>query len=65
MYTLEKNDASPSCILCILMPQIIPLLTLTLVCMWYEESNPRVQDPIAMEHRKLVYDSGVDFLMKT
>ena len=22
------------------MPQIIPLLTLTLICMWYEESTP-------------------------
>ena len=40
MYTLEKNNASPLCILCTLMPQIIPLLTLTLVHTWYEESNP-------------------------
>ena len=28
------------CILCTLMPQMIPLLTLTLVRMWYEESTP-------------------------
>ena len=29
MYTLEKNNTSPFCILCMLMPQIIALLTLT------------------------------------
>ena len=32
MYTVEKKNTSP---LCLLMPQIIPLLTLTLVCRWY------------------------------
>ena len=42
MYTLEKNSTSSLHILCTLMPQRIPLLTLTLICMWYEESNPWV-----------------------
>ena len=27
MYTLENNNTSPLCILCMLMPQIIPLRT--------------------------------------
>ena len=40
MYTLEKSNTSPLCILCMLMPQIIPLLTLMLVHMWYEEFAP-------------------------
>ena len=40
MYTLEKNNTSPLCILCMLMSQIIPLFTLTLVCTWHEESTP-------------------------
>jgi len=37
-----KKNAFLSCILCMLISQIkiIPLLTLTLVCMWYEESTP-------------------------
>ena len=35
------NNTSPLCILCTLMPQIIPLLTFTLVCTWYEESTSR------------------------
>ena len=39
MYTLENNNTSPLCILCILMPKT-RLLTLMLVCMWYEESTP-------------------------
>ena len=39
MYILENNDTSPLCILCTLMPRIIPLPTLTLVRMWYEEST--------------------------
>ena len=36
MYTLEKNNTSPLCVLYTLMPHIIPLLTLMLVCTWYE-----------------------------
>jgi hypothetical protein len=40
MYTLEKNKISPLCILCTLVPQVIRLLTLMLVCMWYKESHP-------------------------
>ena len=36
MYTLEKNKTSPLCILFMLVPQVIPLLTLMLVCMWYK-----------------------------
>ena len=43
MYTLEgggKGNTSLLCILCTLIPQIIPLLTLTLVRMLYEESTP-------------------------
>ena len=38
---LEKNNASPLCVLCKLMPQFTPLLTLTLVHMWYKNSPPR------------------------
>ena len=34
MYTLEKNNTSPLCTLCMLRPQIIPHLTLMLVHMW-------------------------------
>ena len=30
------------------MPQIIPLLTLTLICMWYEEPPPRVTDHVCV-----------------
>ena len=32
--------ASPLCITCMLMPQIIPFLIFTLICMWHEESTP-------------------------
>ena len=41
MYTLEKNNNPPLCIICTLMPQIIPLLKLTPIHIRYEESNPR------------------------
>ena len=37
MYTLEKNNTSPFCILCTLMPQIIPLLTFMPIHTWYED----------------------------
>ena len=37
VHTRTKDNTSP---LCMLKPQIIPLLTLTLVCTWYEESTP-------------------------
>ena len=40
MYTLEGNNTCLLCILCMLMTRMIPLLTLTLVCMSYEESTP-------------------------
>ena len=40
MFINVANNTSPLCILCMLMPQIIPLLILTLVCTWYEESTP-------------------------
>ena len=40
MSTLVKITTSPLCILCMLIPQIIPLLTLKLVHTWYEESTP-------------------------
>ena len=30
MFTLEEKKASPLCVLCTLMPQLIPLLTLML-----------------------------------
>ena len=40
MYTLEKENTSMLCILYTLMPQIIPLLTLTLVHVWYEKPTP-------------------------
>ena len=36
----KKEKKSPLCILYMLMPQILPLLTLTLVHTWYEESTP-------------------------
>ena len=39
MYTLEKNNTSPLCILCTLVSWTITLLVLTLVCTWYEEST--------------------------
>ena len=42
MYTLEKNNSSPLCILCMLMPQITPLLTLVFVHKWHEESTPKL-----------------------
>jgi hypothetical protein len=40
VYTLEKTNTSPLCILRMLVPQITPLLTLTLVHMEYEKSPP-------------------------
>ena len=40
MYILERNNTSPLCVLCTLMPQIISLLTLPLLHMWYGESTP-------------------------
>ena len=36
----RENDTSPTYILCMLIPQIISLPTLTLVYMWYEEFTP-------------------------
>ena len=43
MYTLEpKNNTSPLCVQWTLIPQIIPLLTLTLVRIWYAKSTPNV-----------------------
>jgi hypothetical protein len=44
MYTLHNWNISPLCILCTLMPQITPLLTLTLVHMEYEKSPPPLGD---------------------
>ena len=42
MYTTEREKkAFPLCTLCTLRSQIIPLSTLTLVRIWYEESTPR------------------------
>jgi hypothetical protein len=41
MYTLEKHNTSPLCILYKLMREMIPLLILTLVHTWHEESIPR------------------------
>ena len=37
----RKYNTFRICILCMLMLQIIPLLTLTLVRTWHEESTPR------------------------
>ena len=42
MCTLEKNNTYSVCILCMLLPQITPLLTLVFVRTWVEESTPRV-----------------------
>ena len=39
MYTLEKNNTSPLCVLCTLMPQIIALSKLTSTGIWYEKST--------------------------
>ena len=39
MYTIEKSNTFPLCIICTLMPQIIPFFTLTLVHKWYYEST--------------------------
>ena len=33
---------------CMLMPQIIPLIALMLVCIWYEESDPGFNDGMEM-----------------
>ena len=46
MSTLEKINTSILCILCTLIPQIIPLLTLTFAHMWYEDSIPWALDAI-------------------
>jgi hypothetical protein len=40
MIMLKKSNTSPSRIVCMLMSQIIPLPTLTLLRTWYEESIP-------------------------
>ena len=37
---ITENNTSPLCTLCTLVSQIISLLTLMLVCTWYEESTP-------------------------
>ena len=42
MYTLENINISPLRIPYTLLLEIIPLLTLTLVHMWYQESTSRV-----------------------
>jgi hypothetical protein len=39
--TFTSKQYLDRCILCVPMPQMIPLLTLTLVHIWYEESTPR------------------------
>jgi hypothetical protein len=41
MQTLKINNTSRTCILCMLMPQMIPLLILMLLDMFYEESPPQ------------------------
>ena len=41
MYALKKNNTQPLYILCMLIPQTIPLIMLMLVCVWYEEATPR------------------------
>ena len=41
VHTIENEYLSLYTV-CMLVPQIIPLLTLTLVYTWYEESTPRV-----------------------
>ena len=54
-----KIITSPLCILCMLLSQIIPLLTLTLLRTWYEESTPWVFEFL---HKELVclvqFDTG-------
>jgi hypothetical protein len=47
MYTQQINNISPLCILCVLMPQIIPFLTLTIIHARYEEPTPwAIGEPI-------------------
>ena len=54
MYTLERENVSPLCILCNLLPQIIPFLKLTLVHTWYEESTPESW-PLVHSHEKFTW----------
>ena len=49
-YTHYRKLIPLPYVVCTLMPQIIPLLTLTLVCMWYEKSTPRGLDTCKWEH---------------
>jgi hypothetical protein len=52
MYTLEiKKKQYLSLILCETLPQIIPLITLTLTCMWYED----VHSPPLGGSQSLIY----------
>ena len=44
-------NISPLCILHTLVPQMIPLPTLTLVCMWYKQSNPKGMTPHSKTNR--------------
>ena len=41
MYKRGENNTALLCMLCMLMPQILPLMILTSVHTWYEESTPR------------------------
>ena len=44
MYTLEKNNTTPLCLLCMLMPEMIPFLNLTLVIHGMKDPPPGVVD---------------------
>ena len=64
MYTLEKKKKTFFlCIICTLLPPIKPLLTLTLVCTWYEESTPWGRRCFykAIYHHKLFFFLNVFF----
>ena len=58
MNTLEKNITYTVCILCMLMPQIIPLYTLILLHIWHGMFNS-VMRCMPMLHNGLEVDKSV------
>ena len=65
MYTLDKNNTSPSSILYTLMPQIIPLLTLMLVHTWYEQSKPQGHDCPHLTRKNIFTLTSYDICIST
>ena len=54
-----RENTSPLCMLCMVMLQIMPLLTFTLVRTWYEESNLSVITTY-VPRLSLIYVKNVD-----